>query len=242
MGTRLKPLTDRMPKALVPVGGVPMLARIIEVLKSQGYDSIVVNVHHFGWMIKDYLESHDFGLKIEISDESDSLLDTGGALVKGYPLLFGDGTEYVTVHNVDILSNADLGMLAEGMDASETDLRLLVSDRDSTRKLIFDREMNLRGWHNLATGDYRPEGASQISGTEEFAFSGIYVVGKRAVEEMSRLFGEKKFSVMDYFLDERRKSSIKGIVQEGLRLIDIGKPATLSQASELLNGRNSTAD
>lgn len=229
LGTRLKPITDKIPKALVEVGGIPMLERVLMTLKLQGFDDITVNVHHFAGMIKDFLGSRDFGVKIKISDESEELLDTGGGIVKASSLLFGDDENPVLIHNVDIISNADLGQVMSGDGTT-----LLVSDRESSRKLIFDKEMNLRGWHDLRNDRYRGESLEGESERNEYAFSGIYKITKQAAEEMRGLMGEGKYSVMDYFLHPERKENIKGYLDKTLRLIDIGKPATLSQASDML--------
>ena len=107
LGTRLKPLTDTMPKALVRVGGQPLLWHVIQKLKAAGYELLVVNVHHFAEQIVDYLKANDnFGLDIRISDETDGLLETGGGIKKALPLF--DPSEPILIHNVDILSNLDL--------------------------------------------------------------------------------------------------------------------------------------
>ena len=236
LGTRLKPITDKIPKALVEVDGVPMLERVILSLKAKGFDYIVVNVHHFAPLIVDLLKSRDYGVDISISDEKEELLDTGGGIVKASGLLFKYDDSPVLVHNVDILSNADLPGLMAGSDSDTT---LLVSDRESSRKLIFDANMIIRGWHDSKHDVYRPAGFPKQFGKEkdtfrEYAFSGIYVIGKDAVEEMRILLGEGKYSVMDYFLSEKRKSNVKGNLSENLRLLDIGKPASLARASEFI--------
>lgn len=112
LGTRLKPLTDTMPKALVRVGGEPLLGRVIFRLKEAGFTRIVVNVHHFADQVIDYLKGNDnFGLDIHISDERDALLDTGGGIKKAMP--FFDTSQPILIHNVDILSNVNLGQLYE---------------------------------------------------------------------------------------------------------------------------------
>lgn len=231
LGTRLKPLTDKIPKALVEVGGVPMLERIVLSLKKQGFDHIVVNVHHFSDQIKDFLNKKNYGITIEISDESEMLLDTGGGIVKAANLLFKNDDNPVLVHNVDILSNADLEAL---MKYAEEESTLLVSERDSTRKLIFDEKLELKGWHDLKNDNYRPDNIHIKSTDREYAFSGIYVITKESLIEMERLQGKGNYSVMDYFLNFKRKVKIKGKKALDLRLIDIGKPATLSQAYEFI--------
>ncbi len=228
LGTRLRPWTLSHPKALVPVDGVPMLERVISRLKDEGFDEIIVNVHHFGEQIIDFLESHDFGVKIFVSDERDLLLDTGGGIVKADALA---GDEPVLVHNVDILSNASLGDLMKRHLENGDDATLLVSDRASSRKLIFDPAMTLRGWYHLEEQRYRPEDLASAPGDREYAFSGIYVAGKGMRKEMREMFGEQKFPVMDYLLSANREGKVSGYVQPGLELIDIGKPETLRKAN-----------
>ena len=148
LGTRLKPLTDTMPKALVRVGGQPLLWHVINKLKLAGYERIVVNVHHFAGMIVDYLKANDnFGLDIRISDESAMLLETGGGIKKALPLF--DPSEPILIHNVDILSDLDLTALP-------TDAPLLVvSQRQTKRYLMFDDDMRLQGWTNIETGEVK---------------------------------------------------------------------------------------
>lgn len=240
LGTRLKPITDTIPKALVEVEGVPMLQRVIRNLSSQGFDSIVVNVHHFAGQIREFLASNDnFGIDIKISDETDILVDTGGGIVKASSLLFeGEGglsEEPFLFHNVDILSNADFRKMTEVFrDAPEEGL-LLVSDRDSSRKLLFDEKGCLKGWHDLRNDKFRPANISVENNFNELAFSGLYILNKSHIEEMKTLLGEGKYSVMDYLLHPLRKKPLKGYVQSGLKILDIGKPATLSQASGIFN-------
>lgn len=227
LGTRLRPWTLEHPKALVPVRGVPMLERVILRLKEQGFTKIVVNVHHFASQIVEFLQSHDFGVQIVVSDETDQLLDTGGAILNAAPL-FENGP--VLVHNVDILSNANLAELMRAHEQTGADSTLLVSDRASSRKLIFDKDMRLRGWHNLKEGIYKPEGFVSEEGYREYAFSGIHVVGESVLEEMRRIEREPKFSIIDFLLSPEQHCDVRGYLQEGLELIDIGKPATLERA------------
>ncbi|MCH5231737.1 MAG: NTP transferase domain-containing protein [Muribaculaceae bacterium] len=229
MGTRLRPLTDRIPKALVEVEGIPMLERVILRLREQGFDRLVVNIHHLGDQIVGFLSARDYGIEIEISDEREELLNTGGGIVKAMPLLFKDDREPVLIHNVDILSNADLG------EVMGEESILLVSGRKSNRRLLFDEDMTLRGWHNETTGEFRPESVKEMDGLSAYAFSGIYSLTYESIEEMKKLRGEEAFPVMDYFLDSRREVGLKGYFDSNLHLIDIGKPATLSQASDFIN-------
>ena len=130
LGTRLRPITDTMPKALVRVGGEPLLYRVVMKLKDAGFERIVVNVHHFANQIVDYLKANNnFGLDIRISDETDCLLDTGGGIRKAAPLF--DPSSPILIHNVDILSNIDLADLYS--KSQDNDATLLVSQRDTSR-------------------------------------------------------------------------------------------------------------
>lgn len=231
LGTRLRPWTLSHPKALVPVGEVPMLERVVKRLQSEGFDEIVVNVHHFAEQIVDFLESHDFGVSVKVSDESDALLDTGGALVKALPLLDSSDDSPFLVHNVDILSDAPLADLMTHNRQSGAGATLMVSERNSSRRLIFDENMRLCGWHNLSDGHYRPEDFRPDDVMTELAFSGIYAARPSMVRDMVASGFAGKFGVMDYFLCRARKASVEGMCMPDLNLIDIGKPATLSQAN-----------
>ena len=150
-GTRLKPLTDSIPKALVEVKGKTLLARTIESLKAAGCERIVVNVHYFSEQIKDYLARHDFGIDIRISDETSRLLDTGGGIKSAAALL--DVTRPVLIHNVDILSNVDLQDFYNY--STGADVRMLVSRRKTKRYLIFNTNMRLVGWTNIETSEIK---------------------------------------------------------------------------------------
>ena len=238
LGSRLKPITNSIPKALVKVGGIPMLDRIIHTLIKQGFTDITVNIHHFADMIKKHIESNDYGIKINMSDESQMLLDTGGGIVKAIPFLFKENNHPVLFHNVDILSDADLAEMMKGIDESETHATLLVSQRESDRKLIFDEDIYLRGWHNTKENKFKPENLQKRATWKEFSFNGIYAMDKNSIGEMKDLMGTGKFSVMDYFLHPKRKYGIRGVVSENLHILDIGKPATLSQAESLLDKMN----
>lgn len=136
LGTRLKPWTLEHPKALVPVGGVPMLQRVIMRLRDEGFDSITVNVHHFADQIVNFLKESDFGVNVKVSDESALLLDTGGGLLNASVFL-DDGCSSVLVHNVDILSNVPLADIVTVHERSGADVSLVTSRRDSKRKLVF---------------------------------------------------------------------------------------------------------
>ena len=150
LGTRLKPLTDTMPKALVPVGGKPLLEWNIRKLQAQGYDRFVINIHHFAQQIRDYVAQQDYAPLVHFSDETSQLLETGGGL-KHAQDLFSD-EEPILIHNVDILDNVDYGWFARQHQADE-DAVLLVSKRQTKRYLLFDNGMRLMGWKNIETGE-----------------------------------------------------------------------------------------
>jgi NDP-sugar pyrophosphorylase family protein len=231
LGTRLRPWTLSHPKALVPVGGVPMLQRVIDKLEQQGFDHIVINIHHFGEQIIDFINSHSFKADIYISDEREKLLDTGGGIVHAAPWLCTDDEPFL-IHNVDILSNANLHELISFHKDYDTGASLLVSERQSSRKLIFSEDMRLQGWHNISTNEYRPTGFN--SNGSEYAFSGIYTISPKLVRKMSDYKPDTSFPIMDFFLDNITHTHIYGKRADNLNIIDIGKPDTLSKANEII--------
>lgn len=233
LGTRLKPWTLEHPKALVPVNGVPMLERVILRVKEQGFDDITVNVHHFAGQIKEFLEAHDYGVRIRISDESDLLLDTGGGLLHAAGMLF-ETPEPVLIHNVDILSDADLRELMQAHESNCNAATLLTSRRESSRKLVVDTKCNLAGWHNLNTGEYRPVGFIPKEEMEEQAFSGIHVAGPQIVDRMRRRGRKEVFPIMDFYLSECGSLPIGCHLSKTLHMIDIGKPDSLARADGFL--------
>lgn len=237
LGTRLKPWTEKHPKALVPVGGVPMLERVICRLRDEGFDDITVNVHHFSDQILDFLSSKDFGVSIHVSDESERLLDTGGGLLKASPCLSVDRRPFL-VHNVDILSDAPLADIMNRHLRSSRNISLVTSLRESTRKLVFDDNEILQGWHDLRSSEYRPDGFMPLPGMHEHAFSGIYVVDPLMFQPLKKYalsIGSDAFPIMDFFLAVTKKFDIGEIDLESLNLIDIGKPETLSRAESLFD-------
>lgn len=235
LGTRLRPWTLEHPKALVPVGGVPMLKRVVDSLASQGFDEVTINVHHFADQIKDYLNEHSFPVEsINISDETDCLLDTGGGILFAERFLAKDDKPFL-VHNVDILSNADLRLLYKNHLRSGRHISLLVSDRNSDRRLVFDGEMNLKGWINLKTDERKPAYMNIDANDKTLAFSGIYIMNPEVYPIMKENGFSGKFPVMDFLLSELPGLKIGGECQTGLEIIDIGKPDTLRRANLEIN-------
>lgn len=235
LGSRLKPLTDTMPKALVPIAGRPMLEHVILKLKASGFTEIVINIHHFGEQILDFLKMNDnFGLTICISDERDLLLDTGGG-VKKARTFFENSDEPFLVHNVDILSDTDLNKLYNYHLQHGGEATLLVSRRTTSRYLLFDSEKKLCGWINKDTGQVKPEGFRHDElFYQEYAFSGIHVLSPTIFRWMDAPRWEGKFSIMDFYLTTCQQTDFLGFLAEKLQLIDIGKPETLVKAEEFV--------
>ena len=242
LGTRLKPLTDTMPKALVRVGGEPLIKRVILNLAAAGVDRIVVNVHHFAGQIIDYLKDNDnFGLDIRISDETAGLLETGGGIKKAAPLF--DPTAPILIHNVDILSNVDLREFYQiasqsekgkvKSEESECDAVLLVSWRKTKRYLLFNDDMKLVGWTNIETGEVRsPYPELNPKECRMYAFAGIHALSPRLLKMMDQF--PDRFGIIDFYLKACATHNIKGYVKDDLKLMDIGKLDTLAQAEEFL--------
>lgn len=244
LGTRLKPLTDRMPKALVRVGGEPLLWHVVMKLRAAGYRRIVVNVHHFAQQIVDYLAENDnFGLDIRISDESEQLLETGGALKKAQALFYPD--EPILIHNVDILDNVDFDWLRR-RHLDDEDAVLLVSRRTTQRYLLFDNAMRLMGWKNTATGEVKsPYEFVRRTGLSQhgeplimFAFSGIHSFSPRLFPLMERF--PDRFSIMDFYLSVCHRSHVVGLQKDDLRILDVGKLDTLDKAELFMTTTNLT--
>ena len=246
LGTRLKPLTDTMPKALVRVGGEPLIKRVIENLINAGVDRIVVNVHHFAQQIIDYLKANNnFGIDIRISDETDGLLETGGGIKKAAPLFAPEAP--ILIHNVDILSNVDLskfyqmatirekskGETGEHLSDNTVDAVLLVSWRKTKRYLLFDDNMRLVGWTNIETGEVKsPYPDIDPKKCRMYAFAGIHAISPRLIKTMDSL--PDRFGIIDFYLNACATHNIIGYAKDDLKLMDIGKLDTLAQAEEFL--------
>ena len=239
LGTRLKPLTDTMPKALVPLAGKTLLQWQIEKLKAAGITDIVVNVHHFPDQIIDYIrENNNFGCNIQVSDERNMLLETGGGLRKAQPLLTSNlsplASSPILVCNVDILSNIDIPALLNAYNPEEMGV-VVVYPRDTQRYLLFDDNSRLRGWTNIATGEVRgplSDNRYPIANTRKLAFSGMQVLNPRIFEVMEKVVAEKgeKFSLIDLYLSIAEKEILRAFIPENYRMMDVGKINQLSEA------------
>ena len=232
LGTRLRPITDSLPKALVPVCGEPLLYHTIQKLKAAGYTDIVVNIHHFPQMIREYLASHDFGVRIRISDESAALLETGGGILHAKDLLL-PADEPFLVHNVDIVSNLNIAEFRAQTrpDALST---LLVSERKTQRYLLFNDEMRLVGWTNVATGEVRsPYPGLDVAACQKYAFAGIHNISPEIFSAFDALDMPERFPIMDFYLNACARYPIYGVAAQGLRLVDVGKIDTLPEAEQI---------
>ncbi|MXV38980.1 NTP transferase domain-containing protein [Flavobacteriaceae bacterium Ap0902] len=227
LGTRLKPFTLSAPKALYPINGKPLLQRNIEYLKSYGFNDFIINVHHFADQIRIFLkEHHNFDVKIHISDESKELLETGGGLIKAKDLL---KDKPFLVMNSDILTNLPVDKLIAFHQKEKPLVSLAISDRKSTRKLLFDANYRLCGWKDLRNGD---QIIANPNYTHEFAFSGMHII-EPDFFELNTFHG--KFSIMKPYMDLMGSQIIKGFDHTGYHLVDVGKPESVEKAEALFN-------
>jgi NDP-sugar pyrophosphorylase family protein len=250
LGTRLKPLTDTMPKALVRVGGQPLIDTVMSRLLAADYDHFVVNVHHFAQQIIDHVATCDYAPLVQFSDETAGLLETGGGLKKAAPLFDDDSP--ILIHNVDILDNVDYDWFSR-QHMPDEDAVLLVSKRQTKRYLLFDNAMRLKGWINNETGEIKSpfpwlrsmelsiDGDLQVvshtspltSPLHAFAFSGIHSFSPRLFSLMDQF--PDRFSIIDFYLSVCHRAQIVGCVKDDLQLMDVGKIETLDQAEHFIN-------
>ncbi len=228
LGTRLKALTQDKPKALVELNGKPLLQHCIENLIANGFYHIVINVHHFGEQIIDFVKHHQFDAYIEISDERDLLMDTGGGIVKATPLF--KESKAVLVHNVDIISNVNLDKIGQQFLDSKDDAWLLTQDRETNRKLLFREDHQLIGWRNKADGNFKWVYDS-FGQYQEMAFSGLHFFRKNLFAG----FECKPQSVIDLYLKLAKNDRILSKPIQPDYWFDLGKPEQLEAAENYLN-------
>ena len=254
LGTRLKPLTDTLPKALVPVCEKPLIEHVARKLQASGIDEAVVNIHYFADKVEEWVktqpwiattkeEKSEGKMLIEISDERNQLLETGGAVLHARRYLQGCGR--FLIHNVDILSNCDINHFASQV-REDSLASLLVSERKTTRFLLFNPEdMRLVGWMNTDTGDHHVT-SPDIIPTEcrALAFSGIHILSDKVLELMEEYVKEKnlptdemngtRFPIMSFYMWAAAKHPIYGVVADNLEFIDVGKLDALKPAEEFV--------
>jgi len=256
LGTRLKPLTDTLPKALVPVCGKPLIEHVARKLFSAGIDEVVVNIHYFAdkveqwvageeWIVADKSEKCDGKMLVEISDERELLLETGGAVLHARRYLEGCG--HFLIHNVDILSNCDINWF-EHQVKDDALASLLVSERKTTRFLLFEPQtMRMVGWMNTDTGDYSVTSPDVVPAEcRALAFSGIHILSDKVLALMEEYVNEKgltvddvkgtRFPIMSFYMWAAAKYPIYGVVARDLQFIDVGKLDALKPAEEFVSG------
>lgn len=257
LGTRLKPITDTLPKALVPVCGKPLIELTCRKLMSAGINEAVVNIHHFADKIEDWANGQDWisvggpasnadtedKFHINFSDERAQLLETGGAVLHARRFLEGCG--HFLIHNVDILSNADLNWLQSEVKP-EALATLMVSERETTRFLLFEPEtMRLVGWHNTDSGAHHlADDSIALEDCRALGFSGIHILSDKVLDLMDEYARSRnlpvedptgvKFSIMNFYLWAAAKYPIYGVVAKDLNFLDVGKLDALAPAEEFV--------
>lgn len=234
LGTRFKPLTDTMPKALVNISGKPLLEHVILKLKEEGFREIIVNVHHFGEQIIQFLKSKDnFGIRIEISDERDRLLDTGGAIKKA--AWFFEDDESILIHNSDILSDVNLAAIYNTHIKNKVAGTLVVNNRNTSRYLFFDKQNHLKGWINEMNGQIKSSSYFDEKVHKKLAFFGIHVLSRDVVHFMDKF--PDKFSIIDLYLSICDKVVLKAYVADNNTMVDVGRIESIPTAEEFLKSR-----
>ena len=228
LGTRFKPWTDSHPKALALVNGKTLLQRAIEYLQQYGIKDVVVNVHHFADQVEEaIIKNKGWGSNIIISDERAEVLETGGGVIKAKEFLKDD--TFLTL-NVDILTELNLKYFLSFHQQQQSLITLAVSDRDTSRYLVFNKYNRLCGWRNKKTGEekiiiHAPE-------LTDKAYSGIALF-EPSVFENTSLSG--KFSLIDLYLSLAENNKIAGFDHSDDRFIDVGKPESVSKAEQLFS-------
>jgi NDP-sugar pyrophosphorylase family protein len=241
LGTRLYPITKDRPKAMAEVNGITLLEHNIRFIAAQGFDEIIVNIHHFADKVIDFLKSkNNFGLNIEVSYEKE-LLDTAGGLAKAAD--FFDDEDFL-LYNVDVVSNIDLQKMLAHHLKNKAIATLAIRQRETSRYLLFDENHHLAGWRNKSTGKeilvglhgsgalVRTHGRASLK--REFAFSGIHIISPK----MLPLLGDiRKHSLTPFYLEIAKENTIAGYEHNTDAWFDCGKPETLAQAANYLNSK-----
>ena len=228
LGTRLRPLTNDRPKALVEVCGQTLLQHCITMLESNGANRIVVNVHHFADKMKDYISSLKCNADIAISDESNLLLDTGGGLKKAISLF--SGKEPIVIANVDILTNINLRQMMQQHIDSKADATLAIRQRQSSRVLLFDSHMQLGGWQNVKTNESII--VSQNTELKPFAFSGIHIMSPSLFNKFP---DDEVFPIIPHYLNLAKNYKIIGYQHDSDYWFDAGSVEKIAEAEKFLN-------
>lgn len=228
LGTRLRPFTNSKPKALVELNGKPLLQHNIEYLIKFGVKDIIVNVHHFSEMIIDFLASkNNFGINIQISDESKKLLDTGGGLKKTAHF-FDDGKPFI-LYNTDIICNTNINVVYNTHLQSKAIATLFVRERESSRYLLFDNSNKLCGWENVKTDEKII--SRKFSEFHRLAFSGVHIIDPNIFKYFPDV---DKFSIIDFYLQVSKEENIIGFNHNKDFWFDVGSAEKLNEAETFL--------
>jgi len=229
LGTRLRPITNDRPKALVELNGKSFLQRSIEFIQKFGYNDLIINIHHFGDKVLEHLEKHDnFGANITISDERDELLETGGGLKKASHFL--EKSEHFLLFNVDILTDIDLEKLLSLHQKSQSIATLAVRQRTSSRYLLFNDKMQLDGWRNVKTGEYKFV-SNKPCRVSPYAFSGVHILSPKIFNHIKK---DGKFSIIDLYLKVAKIQKISAYDHSDSLWMDLGTHETLAKAEKII--------
>ncbi len=230
LGTRLQPLTNSKPKALVEINGKTLLQRSLESLKAQGISDVVINVHHFPDQLIDFLHQHNhFAMNIQISDERDELLDTGGGILNAISLFKPD--EPILILNVDVLTNLSFRELLHFHQQEKALATLVVRNRKTSRYLLFDDKHQLTGWKNEQTGSTKISRPNEFPQSTPYAFSGIQIIQPKLLNQIHE---KDKFSIIDLYLRLAKTEIIKAFVDENSAWMDLGKYEQMGEAERLV--------
>jgi NDP-sugar pyrophosphorylase family protein len=230
LGTRFKPWTDHHPKALAVVNGKSLLQRNIEYLQHNNVHDIIVNVHHFAGQIEDAIEAaKGWGSRVQVSDERDLVLETGGGLLKAKDL-FTPGERFLTC-NADILTDLSIRKLVRFHETQKALISFGVTNRKSSRVLLFDEENRLCGWRNLQTGEERI--SIPKANLVPKAYSCVVIFEYEIFELMKKAGFAGKFSLIDVYLRLAAEHRIMGYDHSGDKLVDVGRPESVEKAEQL---------
>ena len=230
IGSRMKPLTDHRPKALIEVGGVPLLEIAIRRLIHFGFNEVIVNVHHFADQIEEYIHRHRdrWDIHIVTSDERDQLLDTGGGLKKAQ-WFFDDGKPFLCC-NVDIISNIDLQKLYDTHVKGEAIATFAVQQRETSRYMLFDQEEILYGWMNTKTKEVKISRRG-LKRLQMFSFSCFQILDPSIFSLAPQ---EEVFSMIDLYLKVSAYHKVKAYPHLNDLWLDVGKPEAIPEADKIL--------
>lgn len=230
LGTRLYPITKDKPKALAPFLNGTLLEFNLKNLAAQGIHHFIINTHHFGDKIVEYLERNkNFGLSIDLSPEEE-LLDTAGGMAKARQYLSND-TSPVLLYNVDVITDLDIQVMLYDHRLNKYDVTLATRQRPTSRYLLFDENAALCGWHNIKTGEIKPPDLTPRLYTPR-AFSGIQILSKKAMHHLEK---DRKYSLIDFYLEQMHRLKIKSYSHDDNYWFDCGKADRLTEAEDRLS-------